>query len=216
VVRLKTWGNQRAEPANSSSCGPTKSKRPKELDDNLSRNSSPQRQGHPKAKVEGAKSGRPPTAEGQAKKEVAAKTGQTLRTTQRATSEKPKAETARKKTPADPDSARIGRKDQIDHHIREITEILSACDRGDRDMIRRSFTPLLDGWFGEDGMLREPTGLTDHELVAGQKFEPSPADRMDDADRDGGQLEAGAEVPLSPMNRPTGEAALLPAVGAGT
>jgi ParB/RepB/Spo0J family partition protein len=62
----------------------------KELDDSSSHNSSQERKAHPKTKVEGAKHGRPATAEGQARKEVAAKTGQSVRTVQRATSKKPK------------------------------------------------------------------------------------------------------------------------------
>lgn len=59
----------------------------KELNDDLSHNSSQKPKTHAKAKVEGAKRGRPMTAEGQAKKEIAAKTGQSLRNVQRITSE---------------------------------------------------------------------------------------------------------------------------------
>ena len=50
-------------------------------------NSSQKPKTHAKAKVEGAKRGRPMTAEGQQKKEIAAKTGQSLRNVQRITSE---------------------------------------------------------------------------------------------------------------------------------
>jgi hypothetical protein len=57
----------------------------KELHDNVSHNSSHTPTSHPKTKVEGAKPGRPPTARGQAKKEVANLTGQSVRTAQRAT-----------------------------------------------------------------------------------------------------------------------------------
>ena len=61
-----------------------------ELCDKLSCNSSQEPKAHPKTKVEGARRGRPVTAEGNAKKEVAAKTGQSVRNVQRATSTKPK------------------------------------------------------------------------------------------------------------------------------
>lgn len=173
----------------------------KELNDNLSRNSSPQSKGHAKAKVEGAKRGRPPTPEGQLKKELAATTGQSVRAVQKATSNKPKGDPAPKKS-AD--------RDQIGRHIQKITELLSDCDRGDRDTIRESFTPLLDGWFGEDGKLRG----TDDNPVARAELELPPGDPKDQANCEYGQLEADAENPVSPMNLPTGEAALAPVVGA--
>ena len=125
----------------------------KELDDNLSHNSSQGPTTHPKTKVEGAKRGRPVTAEGKAKKEVAAKTGQSLRKVQRITSEKPKTPTP-KKNPADRDTARLSRMDQIERKICEIRELLSACDRDDRNMIRKNNQPYLDGWFDDRGRLR--------------------------------------------------------------
>ena len=125
----------------------------KELDDNLSHNSSQGPTTHAKTRVEGAKRGRPVTAEGKAKKEVAAKTGQSLRKVQRVTSEKPKTSTP-KKNPADRDTARLSRKDQIERKVHEISELLSACDRDDRNMIRKSNQPYLEGWFDDRGALR--------------------------------------------------------------
>ena len=95
---------------------------------------------------------------------MAAKTGQSVRTVQKATSEKPKAKPAQKKTPAGRDAVRLDRMDQLQRHINEITKLLSDSDRGDRDMIRKSFNPLLDGWFGKDGKLREPTVAGKSEL----------------------------------------------------
>jgi hypothetical protein len=65
-----------------------------ELNDKLSLNSSEELKSHPKTKVEGAKRGRPVTAEARAKKEIAAQTGQSVRNVQRATSTKPKGEPA--------------------------------------------------------------------------------------------------------------------------
>ena len=62
----------------------------KKLNDNLSQNPSQEPKTHAKTKVEGAKRGRPVTAEGQAKKEIAAKTGQSVRNVQRSTSAKVK------------------------------------------------------------------------------------------------------------------------------
>jgi hypothetical protein len=124
-----------------------------ELCDKLSCNSSQEPKAHPKTKVEGTTRGRPVTAEGKAKKEVAAKTGQSVRNVQRVTSKKPKAST-QKKNPADRDTARLSRKDQIERKVREISELLSACDRDDRNMIRKNNQPYLEGWFDDRGALR--------------------------------------------------------------
>ena len=123
------------------------------LDDNLSHNSSQGPTTHAKTKVEGAKRGRPVTAKGKAKKEVAAKTGQSLRKVQRITSEKPKTPTP-KKNPAGRDTARLSRMDDIGQRVCEISELLSACDRDDRNMIRKNNQPYLDGWFDDRGKLR--------------------------------------------------------------
>jgi ParB-like chromosome segregation protein Spo0J len=125
----------------------------KELNDRLSRNSFKEPSTHPKTKIEGAKRGRPVTAEAKAKKEVAAQTGQSLRNVQRATSRKLEVAPTPKKKSVDRDSGRLGRMDAINHHIEEISKLLAACDRTDRDMIRRNNQPYLDGWFGPDGKL---------------------------------------------------------------
>jgi ParB/RepB/Spo0J family partition protein len=145
----------------------------KELDDNQSRNSSPQSKAHPKTKVEGAKRGRPPTPEGQAKKEVAAKTRQSVRAVQKATSNKPKGEPAHKKTQGECDTFGL-----VQRHIKEIRKLLSDCDHRHQEMIRKDNQPYLEGWFDTDGQLLDPA-VSDDRPGAGENFESSPADQKD-------------------------------------
>jgi hypothetical protein len=134
----------------------------KEFDDSVSRNSSgdapPQEfdataGAHPNAAVPGTKRGRPPTAEGKAKKKVAAETGRSLRSVQRATS-KNAAPKAPSKSPVRRDEGRMWRVDRIKHLVDEIGQLLLACDSTDRDQIRKLNEPHLDGWFDDQGKLR--------------------------------------------------------------
>jgi hypothetical protein len=148
----------------------------KELDDSLSFNSSQEQKSHPKTKVEGAKRGRPVTAEATAKKAIAAQTGQSVRNVQRATSTKPKGEPTPRKNQADPNNVRLGRMDGIEHHVQEISKLLSACDRSDREMNRKKNEPYLDGWFGADGKLRSESTMAHASRAAGVSFAPTSPD----------------------------------------
>jgi ParB/RepB/Spo0J family partition protein len=145
LVRLRTRDNQK--------------ERQKELNDGPSPNSSLGRKTHPKRKVGGSR-GRPATAEGKAKKDVAAQTGQSLRSVQRASSDK---KPAPKRTSSSRDVARMDRHGRIGKLLKQIGETLSDCSSQDLHMIRKAYKPYLEGWFGHDGKLlveppKSPTG----------------------------------------------------------
>jgi hypothetical protein len=141
---------------------------PKELNDNLSRNSSPALNTHPNVKVEGAKRGRPSTPGGQSKKKAAILLGRSLRTIQRATSTKPKGAAC-----ADRDARRLKILDQVKRPVADLKDLLSASvlNHGDREQLRKQHQPYLDGFITEFGKLRftvepdaEDVGATnDHE-----------------------------------------------------
>jgi hypothetical protein len=152
--------------------GEIKSEQQKGLGASLSDNSSQQGKGHAKTKVAGAKRGRPATAEGLAKKEVATKTRQSVRSVQRATSEKKPP--APKKTRASRDQARMDRYERIGELLKQIDENLRAYDGRDCEMVRKSYTPRLDGFFGHDGkLLGEPTKApTDTPIMECPPLEP--------------------------------------------
>jgi ParB/RepB/Spo0J family partition protein len=144
----------------------------KELDDSLSFNSFQEPKTHPKTKVEGAKRGRPVTAEARAKKEVAAQTGQSVRSVQRATSTK--REPAPKKNLPRGALRRHAFNVEIERHIREISKLLAACVGSDREQIRKYNQPYLDGWFGADGKLRSKSVVAHASPAGGAKFAPTP------------------------------------------
>ncbi len=152
------------------------------LNDKVSSNSSQQPASHPKNKVEGSKRGRPITPEGKAKREAAEKTGQSLRTVQRATSEKPAGGRGPKnKTSANRDIADLGHMDQIAHYVLEIGKHLAACDRNVCEMIRKNHKSYLEGWFGSDGKLLSQAA--EYAVVAA-KIAPVSAPHVDEANHE--------------------------------
>jgi ParB-like chromosome segregation protein Spo0J len=151
-----------------------------ELRDTLSRNSSDAPKAHARAKVEGAKRGRPVTAEGRARKEIAAQTGQSIRSVQRATSAKPKGKPTPNKKAIDHDNARMERADQIERLLHEISKHLAACDRTDREMSRKNNKPYLDGWFDTHGKLRSEIALVQPGSVGVTSISPTVPASLED------------------------------------
>lgn len=189
--------------------------KPEELNDSLSQNSSPTSKGHPKKKVEGAKRGRPPTPEGQAKKEAAEKTGISVRTVQRATGSGPKKSRDPGAATPNRDAGRMKAFDDVAGHIKAISKLLPSLDRTDREMIRKNNHPFLDGWFDSQGRLitgeaaGSPAALAPARDDASLQEEPEQAPIQPDASEDGepasGEAEPDAETVVNV--KPDGRAA---------